>query len=51
MRKLLKTDLLRVFKDKLFLISCIIAGAFAFISPLLYKAILHLWEPMRSFLQ
>ncbi len=39
MTRLLKSDLLRVFKDKLFMISCIIAGAFAIISPLLYKGI------------
>lgn len=42
MLKLLKTDLKRVVKDKLFLISCIIATVFAFFSPLLYKAMFAL---------
>lgn len=39
MLKLLKTDLRRVLKDNLFLISCIIGGAFALIGPLMYKAV------------
>lgn len=39
MLKLLKTDLRRVLKDKLFLISCIIGGVFALIGPLMYKAV------------
>lgn len=37
MRNLLKTDLKRIIKDKLFLISCIIAGAYSVLSPVLYK--------------
>lgn len=37
MRNLLKTDLQRVLKDKLFIALCIIAGAFAFVGPVLYK--------------
>ena len=36
---LLKADLKRVFKDKLFMILCIIAGAFILFTPLLYKAL------------
>ena len=36
---LLKTDLKRAVKDKLFIVICIIAGAFAIITPLLYKVI------------
>ena len=39
---LLKTDLRRAFKDKLFIVLCIIAGAFAIITPLLYKGIFAL---------
>ena len=39
MRNLYKTDLKRIFKDKLFLITCILAGVFAFINPLLYKVL------------
>ena len=42
MRELLKTDLKRIWKDKLFLVICIIAGAFAVFSPLLFKGILAL---------
>ena len=34
---LLKTDLKRVVKDKLFLILCIVAAVFAVVNPLLYK--------------
>ena len=39
MIRLLKTDFKRFFKDKLFLVACIIASAFAIITPLLYKVI------------
>jgi ABC-type transport system involved in multi-copper enzyme maturation permease subunit len=39
MGNLIKTDLIRVLKDKLFLVLCILCGVFALISPLLYKAI------------
>ncbi len=39
MRNLLKADLKRAWKDKLFLILCILAGVFAVTTPLLYKAI------------
>lgn len=39
MFNLLKTDLRRVLKDKLFLVLCIIAGVFALITPLLYKGL------------
>ena len=39
MLNLLKNDLLRTVKDKLFLIACIIAGAFALVNPLLYKVL------------
>ena len=41
---LLKTDFKRVLKDKLFIVLCIIAGAFALITPLLYKAIFSLLD-------
>lgn len=44
MFNLLKTDLKRSFKDKLFLILLIIAGAFALATPLLYKGIFMLLE-------
>ena len=37
MRDLLKADLKRAWKDKLFLILCILAGVFAVSTPLLYK--------------
>lgn len=37
---LLKNDLKRVWKDKLFLIICIIASVFALITPLLFKGII-----------
>jgi len=37
MRNLLKTDLKRILKDKLFLILCIIGGVFALFNPLVYK--------------
>lgn len=40
MRELLKSDLRRIVKDKLFLIACIIGAAMAVATPLLYKAIL-----------
>ena len=39
MGNLIKTDLIRVLKDKLFLVLCILCGVFALISPLLYKGI------------
>ncbi|MBE6535504.1 MAG: hypothetical protein E7677_02650 [Ruminococcaceae bacterium] len=39
MLKLLKVDFKRVFKDKLFLVVCILAGVFAVVTPLLYVAI------------
>ena len=39
MLNLLKTDLKRVLKDKLFIILCIIAGVFSLITPLLYKGL------------
>ena len=39
MLKLLKVDLKRVIKDKLFLVMCILAVAFAVVIPLLYVAI------------
>lgn len=44
MRNLLKTDIQRVFKDKLFMVLCIIAGAFALVGPLLYKVLLNAVE-------
>ena len=44
MINLLKIDLKRVFKDKLFLIVCIIAVAFGMITPLLYKFLFGLLE-------
>lgn len=37
MLRLLKTDYKRIFKDKLFLITCIIGMAFAILGPFLYK--------------
>lgn len=39
MRNLLKTDIRRIRKDKLFLIVCILAGVFSVITPLLNKLI------------
>jgi len=42
MRNLLRSDLKRVIKDKLFLIAAIIAGAYAFVSPLIYKGVFAL---------
>ena len=39
MRNLLKSDLKRIFKDKLFIIVCIIGVVFAIASPLLYKTL------------
>ena len=44
MLDLLKTDLKRVLKDKLFLITCIVAGVFAVTMPLLYKVLYALLE-------
>ncbi len=40
MINLLKTDLIRIFKDKLFLVACIVAGGFALTTPLLNKFLL-----------
>ena len=37
MVNLLKTDLKRIFKDKLFLVVCLLGGAFELVTPLLYK--------------
>ena len=42
MRNLLKADLKRAWKDKLFIVLFILAGVFALITPLLYKAIFAL---------
>lgn len=42
MLKLLKTDLIRIFKDKLFLVLSIIGLAFALFTPVLYKLIFSL---------
>ena len=39
MFRLLKTDLKRILKDKLFIVVCIIGVIFAFISPVLYKVL------------
>lgn len=39
MRDLIKVDLRRVLKDKLFLVTCIIAAAFALLTPLLYQVL------------
>ena len=39
MTNLIKTDFKRILKDRLFLILCIIGGAFAVIIPLLYKGL------------
>lgn len=39
MRNLLKTDLKRIFSDKLFMVVCILGGAFAIVMPVLYKLI------------
>ena len=39
MRSLLKTDLRRIFKDKLFLVVCILGTVLAFFTPLLYKGL------------
>lgn len=44
MLDLLKTDLKRVFKDKLFLITCIVAVAFAVTMPVLYKVLYTMVE-------
>lgn len=43
MRNLLKVDLKRVFKDKLFTVVCIIAAIFALMMPLIYVAIFSLF--------
>lgn len=39
MRELLKTDLRRIVKDKLFLVVCILGAVFAVFTPLLYKGL------------
>lgn len=39
MRELLKTDLRRIIKDKLFLVTCILGAFFAVSTPLLYKGL------------
>lgn len=44
MFNLLKTDLKRILKDKLFLVLCIIAGVFAIITPLMNKGMMDLLE-------
>ena len=44
MCNLLKADLKRAWKDKLFLILCVLAGVFAVSTPLLYKAIFSLMD-------
>ena len=44
MFELLTVDLKRFFKDKLFLVICIIAGAFVVFTPLLYKGLFMLIE-------
>jgi ABC-type transport system involved in multi-copper enzyme maturation permease subunit len=44
MFNLLKMDLKRLFKDKLFLVLCILAGVFALITPLLYKGLSALMQ-------
>ncbi len=44
MRELLKTDLKRVLKDKLFLVLCIIAAAFALFMPLLFKLLFGMMQ-------
>ena len=40
MRELLKTDLKRILKDKLFLVACILGVIFAVSSPLLSEALI-----------
>ena len=44
MRNLYLTDLKRIFKDKLFLITVILAGVFAVVNPLLYYALFQVLE-------
>ncbi|MBE7085208.1 MAG: hypothetical protein E7368_04045 [Clostridiales bacterium] len=44
MRNLLKTDLYRIVKDKLFLVLAILAGVFALITPLANFALLYTFE-------
>ena len=39
MFKLLKTDFKRILCDKLFMVLCIIGGAFAVFTPVLYKVL------------
>lgn len=45
MLKLFKCDLKRVLKDKLFLVVCILGGAFALVTPLLYWALFSSLDP------
>jgi len=45
MVELIKSDFRRVLKDKLFMVVCILAAAFALITPLLYKAIFSSLDP------
>ena len=49
MFELLKVDLKRIWKDKLFLVICILAGAFAVCSPLLYKGLTFFMEKGEGF--
>lgn len=42
MRNLIRVDLRRAMKDKIFLVLCILTGVFAVVTPLLYKAIFSL---------
>ena len=44
MRSLIKIDLVRIFKDKLFLIAAIITGAFSVFTPLLYKLLFSMLD-------
>ncbi len=48
MTNLLKTDLKRLFKDKLFLVTCIIAAALAILSPLLNVLIFSALDAVES---
>ena len=51
MLRLLKSDLKRVLKDKLFLISCIVCGVYTILNPLLYKAMFDFMEADTEMLQ
>lgn len=44
MRNLYIADLKRIFKDKLFMVTCILAGVFAFVNPLLNKLLFEALE-------